>query len=171
MIKPDEKAEKIVTFVDNGFSGGNVDRDGFQQMMRQVERGKISKIIVYRLDRISRSLSDFVNILNTLKQYNVKFISSQESFDTSSPYGEMIVKILIVFAEFERQSIIERVTQAYAHRSEMGIYMGGRKPYGFTLKDTTVHNIKTKMLCPIPEEIEQLKYIFGSGDNIAQAYG
>ena len=55
MIKPDEQTEKIVTFVDNGSSGGNVDRDGFQQMMRQVERGKISKIIVYRLDRISRS--------------------------------------------------------------------------------------------------------------------
>ncbi|MEE0964307.1 MAG: recombinase family protein, partial [Ruminococcus bromii] len=83
MIKPDEQVEKIVTFVDNGFSGGNVNRDGFQKMMRQVERGKISKIIVYKLDRISRSLSDFVNILNTLKKYNVKFISSQESFDTS----------------------------------------------------------------------------------------
>lgn len=160
MIKPDEQTEKIVTFVDNGFSGGNVDRDGFQKMMRQVERGKISKIIVYRLDRISRSLSDFVNILNTLKKYNVKFISSQELFDTSSPYGEMIVKILMIFAEFERQSIIERVTQAYAHRSEMGFYMGGRKPYGFTLTDTIIHNIKTKMLSPIPEEIEQLKYIF-----------
>ena len=160
MIKPDEQTEKVVTFVDNGFSGGNVDRDGFQKMMRQVERGKISKIIVYRLDRISRSLSDFVNILNTLKKYNVKFISSQESFDTSSPYGEMIVKILMIFAEFERQSIIERVTQAYAHRSEMGFYMGGRKPYGFTLTDTIIHNIKTKMLSPIPEEIEQLKYIF-----------
>ncbi len=160
MIKPDEQTDKIVTFVDNGFSGGNVDRDGFQKMMRQVERGKISKIIVYRLDRISRSLSDFVNILNALKQYNVKFISSQESFDTSSPYGEMIVKILMIFAEFERQSIIERVTQAYAHRSEMGFYMGGRKPYGFTLTDTVIHNIKTKMLSPIPDEIEQLKYIF-----------
>ena len=160
MIKPDEQVKKIVTFVDNGFSGGNVNRDGFQKMMRQIERGKISKIIVYRLDRISRSLSDFVNILNTLKKYNVKFISSQESFDTSSPYGEMIVKILMVFAEFERQSIIERVTQAYAHRSEMGFYMGGRKPYGFTLTDTVIHNIKTKMLCPVPEEIEQLKYIF-----------
>lgn len=160
MIKPDEKSEKIVTFVDNGFSGGNIDRDGFQKMMRQVERGKISKIIVYRLDRISRSLYDFVNILNTLKKYNVKFISSQEAFDTSSPYGEMIVKILMVFAEFERQSIIERVTQAYAHRSEMGFYMGGRKPYGFTLIDTVIHNIKTKMLSPLPEEIEQLKYIF-----------
>ncbi len=160
MIKPDEQTEKIVTFVDNGFSGGNVDRDGFQKMMRQVERGKISKIIVYRLDRISRSLSDFVNILNTLKKYKVKFISSQELFDTSSPYGEMIVKILMIFAEFERQSIIERVTQAYAHRSEMGFYMGGRQPYGFTLTDTIIHNIKTKKLCPVPEEIEQLKYIF-----------
>ncbi|MBR1969277.1 MAG: recombinase family protein [Clostridia bacterium] len=160
MIKPDEQQEKIVTFIDNGYSGGNVDRDGFQKMMRQVERGNISKIIVYRLDRISRSLSDFVNILNTLKKYNVKFISSQELFDTSSPYGEMIVKILMIFAEFERQSIIERVTQAYAHRSEMGFYMGGRKPYGFTLTDMIIHNIKTKKLLPIPEEIKQLKYIF-----------
>lgn len=160
MIKPDEQNEKVITFVDNGFSGGNVDRDGFQKMMRQVERGKIDKIIVYRLDRISRSLSDFVNILNTLKKYNVKFISSQESFDTSSPYGEMIVKILMVFAEFERQSIIERVTQAYAHRSELGFYMGGRKPYGFDLEPVVINNVKTKKLSPISEEIEQIKYIY-----------
>lgn len=160
MIKPDEQSQKVVTFVDNGFSGGNVNRDGFQKMMRQVEQGKISKIIVYRLDRISRSLSDFVGILNTLKEKNVKFVSSQESFDTSSPYGEMIVKILMIFAEFERQSIIERVTQAYAHRSEMGFYMGGRRPYGFTLTDTVIHNVKTKMFSPVAEEIGQLKYIF-----------
>lgn len=162
MLKPDEKNEKILTFVDNGFSGGNTERDGFQKMMKMIERGKISKLVVYRLDRISRSLSDFVKILNTLKQYNVKFVSSQESFDTSSPYGEMIVKILMVFAEFERQSIIERVTQAYSHRSEKGLYMGGRKPYGFDLTETEIHGIKTKMLSPIPEEIEQIKYIFNS---------
>lgn len=160
MIKPDEKNEKIITIIDNGCSGGNTDRDGFQKMMRKVERGEISKIIVYRLDRISRSLSDFVGILETLKKHNVQFISSQESFDTSSPYGEMIVKILMVFAEFERQSIIERVTQAYAHRSEIGLYMGGRRPYGFNLKNTVIHNIKTKMYEPVAAEIEQLKYIF-----------
>lgn len=160
VIKPDERSEKLVTFIDNGYSGGNIDREGFQSMMRQIERGKISKVIVYRLDRISRSLSDFVGILETLKKYNVQFVSSQESFDTSSPYGEMIVKILMVFAEFERQSIIERVTQAYAHRSEIGLYMGGRCPYGFNLKDTVIHNIKTKMYEPVPEETEQIKYIF-----------
>ena len=160
VIKPDERSEKLVTFIDNGYSGGNIDREGFQSMMRQIERGKISKVIVYRLDRISRSLSDFVGILETLKKYNVQFVSSQESFDTSSPYGEMIVKILMVFAEFERQSIIERVTQAYAHRSEIGLYMGGRRPYGFNLKDTVIHNIKTKMYEPVLEETEQIKYIF-----------
>ena len=67
MIKPDEKSEKIVTFVDNGFSGGNTERDGFQQMMKQIKEGKIKKVIVYRLDRISRSINDFVSIFDTLK--------------------------------------------------------------------------------------------------------
>ena len=162
MIKPDERSEKVLTFVDNGFSGGNTDRDGFQKMMRQIERGKISKVIIYRIDRISRSLSDFVGILETFKAHGVELVSSQESFDTASPYGEMIVKLLVVFAEFERKSTIERVTQAYQHRSDLGIYMGGRRPYGFTLTDTVIHGIKTKMLEPLEIEAQQVRYIFES---------
>ena len=160
VIKPDERDEKVITFVDNGFSGGNVNRDGFQKMMKLVRQGKVKKVIVYKLDRISRSLSDFVNILQEFKEHKVEFVSSQESFDTSSPYGEMIVKLLMVFAEFERTSIINRVTQAYAHRSEMGFYMGGRQPYGFELVPTVIHNVKTKKLSPIPAEVEQVRYIF-----------
>lgn len=160
MIKPDERDEKIISIVDNGFSGGNVNRDGFQKMMKLVRQGKISKVIVYKLDRISRSLADFVNILQEFKEHGVMFVSSQESFDTSSPYGEMIVKLLMVFAEFERTSAINRVTQAYAHRSEMGFYMGGRQPYGFELVPAVIHNIRTKKLDPIPSEIEQVKYIY-----------
>ncbi len=161
MIRPEERDEKIITFVDNGFSGGNVNRDGFQKMMKLIRQGKVKKVVVYKLDRISRSLSDFVNILQEFKAHKVEFVSSQESFDTSSPYGEMIVKLLMVFAEFERTSIMERVTQAYAHRSEMGFYMGGRQPYGFELVPTVIHNIKTKKLNPIPSEVEQIRYIFG----------
>ncbi len=160
MIRPDEQGERIITFVDNGFSGGNVRRDGFQKMMRLVKQGRIKKVIVYKLDRISRSLSDFVNILQEFKAHRVEFVSSQESFDTSSPYGEMIVKLLMVFAEFERTSVIERVTQAYAHRSEMGFYMGGRQPYGFELVPAVIHNIRTRRLEPIPSEAEQIRYIF-----------
>lgn len=160
VLKPDERNEKIMTFVDNGFSGGNTERDGFQKMMKLVRQGKVRKVVVYKLDRISRSLSDFVDILQEFKEHNVEFVSSQESFDTSSPYGELIVKILMVFAEFERTSTINRVTQAYAHRSEMGFYMGGRKPYGFELVPTVIHNIKTKKLDPVPSEIEQVRYIY-----------
>ena len=159
MIRPEEKSEEILTFTDNGFSGGNLNRDGFQRMMDGIGRGEIRKLIVYRLDRISRSLSDFVGILETLKKYDVSFVSSQESFDTASPYGEMIVKLLMVFAEFERQSIISRVTQAYAHRSELGLFMGGKAPYGFTLTDAVIHGIPTKMLTPT-DEIHQAAYIF-----------
>lgn len=159
-VRPDERGQKIQTFVDNGFSGGNTNRDGFRKMMKMVRSGKVSKVIVYKLDRISRSLADFVNILQEFKEHNVEFVSSQEAFDTSSPYGEMIVKILMVFAEFERTSIINRVTQAYAHRSEMGFYMGGRQPYGFKLVPAVIHGINTKKLEPIPSEIEQICYIY-----------
>ena len=160
MIKPDERSEKVIEIVDNGFSGGNVNRDGFQKMMKLIRRGKVKKVIVYKLDRISRSMKDFVDMIQEFKAHDVEFVSSQESFDTSSTYGEMIMQILMVFAEFERTTIINRVTQAYHHRCEMGFYMGGRRPYGFELVPTTIHNIKTKMLKPIPEEVEQLQYIF-----------
>ncbi len=159
MLHPDEKGEDILIFADNGFSGGNVNRDGFQQMMAGIGRGEIHKLIVYRLDRISRSLSDFVGILETLKKHGVTFVSSQESFDSGSPYGEMIVKLLMVFAEFERQSIIARVTQAYEHRSSLGLFMGGKAPYGFTLTDAVICGIRTKTLAPA-ESIGQVTYIF-----------
>ena len=160
MIRPDERGEKIYEFVDNGFSGGNLDRDGFKEMMSLIERGQITKVIVYRLDRISRSLSDFVSIMEQFKKFNVAFVSSQESFDTSTSYGEMITKLLMVFAEFERQSIIERVTHAYQARSDQGIYMGGRRPYGFTFEETVIHGVKTKKFVPLAEEIAHVCHIF-----------
>lgn len=159
-IKPDERDEEVLEFVDNGYSGGNMDRDAFQAMMSMVKRGVVSKIIIYKLDRLSRSLPDFVKILQTLKDHNVKFVSTQESFDTSSPYGDLIVKILMIFAEFERTSTIIRVKQAYDHRSDMGFFMGGSPPYGYTLEDTVIHNIKTKKLVPVPEAVEHVRYIF-----------
>lgn len=160
MLKPDERGEKIYEFADNGFSGANLDRDGFREMMSLIERGKISKVIVYRLDRISRSLSDFMSIISEFKKYNVAFFSSQESFDTSTSYGEMITKLLMVFAEFERQSIIERVTHAYQARSDQGIFMGGKCPYGFAFEDTVIHGVKTKRYVPIVNEISHIRYIF-----------
>ncbi len=159
-LKPDERKEKIVTFVDEGFSGANTNRDDFQKMMRQIVQGKISKIYVYKLDRISRSLSDFTGILDTLDEYQTKFSSATEGFDTSTDFGRTICQILMVFAELERKNIVMRVTQAYESRSEKQFYMGGRRPYGFDLTETEIDKVKTKMLTLKPEEAEQVKYIF-----------
>ena len=160
MIRPEEREEKVLTFIDNGYSGGNLDRVGYQRMMKLVEKNKINKILVYRLDRISRSLADFVDILAVLKRHNVQFVSSQESFDTSSTYGEMIAKLLAVFAEFERSSIIERTRQAFKHRSELGLFMGGRLPYGFTTRSTEIRGIPTKMLEVDEEAMAHVKLMF-----------
>lgn len=162
MIKPDEKDEEVLTLVDSGFSGGNTERDGFRRMMDLVHQGKVSKVIVYKVDRLSRSLVDFVGTLQEFKQHHVQFVSSQESFDSSTPYGELILKILIVFAEFERSSIINRITQAYEHRSSMGFYMGGKRPFGFRLVPTVIQGIATKKMEPIPEEATLLHWIFHS---------
>ena len=163
-LKPDERKQKILTFVDEGFTGANTNRNGFQNMMRQIERGKISKIYAYKFDRISRSLSDFMKIIEILDEYGTEFSSATEGFDTSTPFGRAMCKILMIFAELERENIIMRVTQAYEDRSEKQLYMGGRRPYGFDLIETTIDSIKTKMLSLKPEEAEQVKYIF---DNYA----
>lgn len=138
MLKPLERKGEILTFTDNGCSGGNLNRKGFLEMMDKIKSGQISKVVVYRLDRISRSLADFVKILSDFRRYGVEFVSSQESFDTSSPYGDLIVKILAVFAEFERSSIISRVTQAYDSRSDKGFFMGGKIPFGYSLSKTQI---------------------------------
>ncbi len=160
MLRPEERGEAVLCFVDNGCSGGNTDRPGFQEMMRRIESGEVGKVVVYRLDRISRSLSDFVGILQTFKARGVRFVSSQETFDTGSPYGEMIVKLLMVFAEFERQSIIGRVRQAYAYRSRAGFYMGGRRPYGFSIEESRLGGVPTKVYRPKSGETEQIVRIF-----------
>ena len=159
-LNPDEQKGKILQFIDRGCTGANTNREGFQKMMRKVEQGVITKIIVYRLDRISRSLVDFCKILDTLNKHNVKFVSTEEGFDTSTDYGMLVCKILMVFAEHERNSIIARVKDAYESRSNKQIYMGGRRPYGYQFENIMIDDIKTKMLSVYPEEAEHIKYIF-----------
>ena len=160
MLRPDERREEIIEIVDNGCSGGNMEREGFRRMMTLVQENSVSKVIVYKLDRFSRSFVDFANSMEIFRKHRVKFISSQEAFDTGSAYGEMVMQILMVFAQFERSSIIDRITQAYAHRSEMGFYMGGNCPYGFQLIPWEIHGIRTKKLQPLPEEAAVVQKIF-----------
>ncbi len=135
-------------FFDKGYSGKNTERPDFQRMMAAVKRGEIDKIIVYRLDRISRSISDFGRIWDTLKQHGAEFVSISEKFDTSSPVGRAMVYIIMVFAQLERETIAERVKDNYYQRAKLGAWMGGPAAFGFDLKRTIMNGKKATMLVP-----------------------
>ena len=85
-------------YKDKGYSGKNTERPEFQQLMRDIESGLVRKVVVYKLDRISRSILDFANMMELFQQYNVEFVSSTEKFDTSTPMGRAMLNICIVFA-------------------------------------------------------------------------
>jgi DNA invertase Pin-like site-specific DNA recombinase len=125
-------------FADRGYSGKNTDRPAFQKLMAAVERGEIEKIIVYRLDRISRSITDFGRIWEILKKHHTEFISVNEKFDTSTPVGRAMVYIIMVFAQLERETIAERIRDNYYQRVKRGAFGGGPAPFGFTIRRTRI---------------------------------
>lgn len=152
--------EACIEYTDKGFSGKDTNRPGFENMMADICAGKIKCVIVYKLDRISRSILDFANMMETFQKYHVEFISSTEKFDTSTPIGRAMLNICIVFAQLERETIQKRITDAYYARCRRGFYMGGRIPYGYRLANTVIDNIHTSMYEEIPEESSQLKLIY-----------
>jgi len=147
-------------YTDKGYSGKNTDRPQFQQLVRDIEQGRISKVIVYKLDRISRSIIDFSNMMELFQRYNVEFVSSTEKFDTSTPMGRAMLNICIVFAQLERETIQKRVTDAYYSRCQKGFHMGGRTSYGFKLEPIVMDGINTKMMVADPKESEHVKLMY-----------
>ena len=147
-------------YTDKGYSGKNIDRPQFQQLVKDIERGLIKRVIVYKLDRISRSIIDFSNMMELFQRYNVEFVSSTEKFDTSTPMGRAMLNICIVFAQLERETIQKRVTDAYYSRCQKGFHMGGPTPYGFTLEPFVMEGINTKKMIPQPEAAERVKMMF-----------
>ncbi len=148
-------------YTDRGFSGKNINRPDFERMMTDVKSGKIRRVIVYKLDRISRSILDFSNMMEAFQQYHVEFVSSTEKFDTSTPIGRAMLNICIVFAQLERETIQKRVTDAYYARSQKGFYMGGRIPYGFKIEKCMVNGIHTSRFIPDEKESGTIKLIYG----------
>lgn len=143
-------------------SGATLDRPKLQELISDIKKGKISMVVAYRFDRLSRSLVQFAELMNLFKDYNVSFVTVQDKIDTTTPMGEMLVKILVLFAEFERESTIMRVRDAYINKAKQGHYMGGRKPYGFELVET-IKNVKSsKKLEPVKSELEQIVELYNT---------
>ena len=158
-------------YTDKGYSGKNTDRPKFQELVRDIKRGLIAKVVVYKLDRISRSILDFANMMELFQQYNVEFVSSTEKFDTSTPMGRAMLNICIVFAQLERETIQKRVTDAYYSRSQRGFKMGGKAPYGFHTEPIKMDGINTKKLVVNPEEAANIRLMFEMYAQPTTSYG
>ena len=151
---------EVRIYADRGYSGKNTDRPGFLEMLTHIETGQVGRVVVYRLDRISRSVLDFANIIDLFQRFHVDFVSVMEKFDTGTPIGKAMLMVVMIFAQLERETIQLRVMDAYRARSQRGLYMGGKVPYGFRLKETMLEGIRTKMYEPIPEEAEVVQMAF-----------
>ncbi len=128
-----QASDHCKVYLDKGYSGKNTNRPAFQRMMDDVEKGLIQKIIVYRLDRFSRSIADFGKLWEVLKKHSVEFVSINETFDTSTPMGRAMLNIIMVFAQLERETTAERVRDNYYQRVKLGAWPGGPPPYGFSI--------------------------------------
>ena len=152
-------------YEDEGFTGGNINRPKFQQLLKDIKSGCIDVLICYRLDRISRSVADFATTYNMLEEHNVSFVSLKEQFDTSTPMGKAMLYISSVFAQLERETIAERVKDNMLLLSKTGRWLGGQEPFGFTAERVSYidenYNERTLMkLSPIEEELNVIKLIY-----------
>ncbi|GHU20336.1 recombinase RecB [Alphaproteobacteria bacterium] len=120
---------------DGGFSGGNMDRPALKELFADIEAGLVDTVVVYKIDRLSRSLFDFAKIIDLFDKYNVSFVSVTQSFNTSTSSGKLMLNMLLSFAQYERELTGERIRDKFASSLKKGIWMGGCVPLGYEVKD------------------------------------
>lgn len=131
-IRSDYKEAHFIIYEDEGFSGKNTNRPKFLELIEDIKTKKIDVLMCYRLDRISRNVSDFSSTLELLQAHNVSFVSIKEQFDTSTPMGRAMIYIASVFAQLERETIAERVRDNMIELAKNGYWLGGTTPLGYT---------------------------------------
>src|SRR6266498_5100331 len=120
---------------DGGFSGGSMERPALQRLMRDVESGVIDVIVVYKVDRLSRSLTDFARIVEVFEKNKASFVSITQQFNTTTSMGRLTLNILLSFAQFEREVIGERIRDKFAASRKKGMWIGGFVPLGYDVKN------------------------------------
>jgi len=136
---------------DGGFTGGNMERPGLQKLMADVRSGKVNVVVVYKVDRLTRSLADFAKIVEVLDEAGASFVSVTQAFNTTNSMGRLTLNVLLSFAQFEREVIAERIRDKIAASRARGMWMGGALPLGYTVVD--------KKLVPVPEEAATVRQI------------
>lgn len=154
------KEVEYQVYEDRGCSGKTINRPAFTRLLEDIKIGMIQSVLVYKLDRISRSILDFSNLMEFFDAHQVSFLSMTEKFDTSAPIGRAMLSLCAVFAQLERETIQQRVEDAYWARSEKGFYMGGRIPYGFQKMPFQKDGIHTSCYQSVSEEAEQIQQLY-----------
>jgi len=120
---------------DGGISGGTLDRPALQRLLEDIQAGLVDVVVVYKIDRLSRSLMDFAKLVDIFDRHNVTFVSVTQSFNTTNSMGRLTLNILLSFAQFEREVSGERIRDKIAASRKKGIWMGGNVPLGYDVKD------------------------------------
>jgi site-specific DNA recombinase len=123
---------------DGGFSGGNTDRPALQRLLEDVQSGKVDVIIVYKVDRLTRSLADFAKLVELFDKHNVSFVSVTQQFNTTTSMGRLTLNVLLSFAQFEREVTSERIRDKIAASKRKGLWVGGMAPLGYDTKDRKI---------------------------------
>ena len=132
------------TFDDGGYSGGTMDRPALQQLLEAIKRHEVDIIVVYKVDRLTRSLSDFSKIVERFDSHDVSFISVTQQFNTTTSMGRLTLNMLLSFAQFEREVTAERIRDKIAASKKKGMWMGGPPPLGYDVKDRKLVINKTE---------------------------
>jgi site-specific DNA recombinase len=123
---------------DGGFSGGNTDRPALQRLLEDVQAGKVNIIVVYKVDRLTRSLADFAKLVELFDQHKVSFVSVTQQFNTTTSMGRLTLNVLLSFAQFEREVTSERIRDKIAASKRKGLWVGGMAPLGYDAKDRKI---------------------------------
>ena len=127
--------EYVRTYTDAAISGGTMERPALKQMLEDISKGLINTVVVYKVDRLSRSILDFHNMMKYFDKYNCNFVSVTQAFDTSTSMGKLTLNMLLSFAQFEREVVSERVRDKIRASKAKGLWMGGNPPLGYDIKD------------------------------------
>ncbi|MCS5585575.1 MAG: recombinase family protein, partial [Pseudomonadales bacterium] len=123
------------TYDDGGFSGGNIERPALLRLKQDIADGKVDIVLVYKVDRLSRSLADFVQLVGLFDHHKVAFAAVTQQFNTSTSMGRLTLNVLLSFAQFEREVTSERIRDKIAASKKKGMWMGGRTPLGYRVED------------------------------------
>jgi site-specific DNA recombinase len=140
---------------DGGFSGGTMERPGLQRLLGDIEAGKVDVVVVYKIDRLTRSLADFARIVEQFDARQVSFVSVTQAFNTTSSMGRLTLNVLLSFAQFEREVTGERIRDKIAASKAKGMWMGGAVPLGYDLPDPGSRTLRVHA-----EEATTVRHIF-----------